>query len=146
MGDINICNIQDAKMAALKFLKSQQYSENEIVINYFVIIFMQLINCMLYKVCGTTARLTFKDLGGLCKSAEIKKLFEYRNIICHLHGTKDYYSLQNELKDVFGNDWEHQVYSFIMSVIESVEDGTFMTKYAVSNDRQILNHLGSIND
>lgn len=148
MGDINVNNLQDAKVAALKFLKSCCYNEDEVMLNYLVIVFMQLINCMLYRVYGTTARLTFKDLGGLCRSAEIKKLFEYRNIICHLHGTSDYYSLQKELKELFGVEWKQAIFNFIMSVVESVEDDTFMVKYAVvqKSDSELMNHLNNVNN
>lgn len=131
MGEIKLCDIEEAKSSALKFLKDVDSVDSEYHFCFIVVVLLQLINCLLYKVVNDTAKLCFRDIQGLSKSNELRRLFKLRNTICHLYGTEQYRKALEEVRDVFNGDLYSEVLLFIKDVVASVEDGTFMSKYGV---------------
>lgn len=131
MGEIKLCDIEEAKSSALKFLKDVNSVDSEYHFCFIVVVLLQLINCLLYKVVNDTAKLCFRDIQGLSKSNELRRLFKLRNTICHLYGTEQYRKALEEVRDVFNGDLYSEVLLFIKDVVASVENDTFMSKYGV---------------
>ena len=52
MGDIKLNNIEEAKLSATKYLSKVISIDSEEKLCFVIIVFMQLINCILYKVEG----------------------------------------------------------------------------------------------
>lgn len=131
MGDIKIKDIEKAKRAALEFLKNICAPKIEAEFFMLLVVFIQLINCVLYKQVGDTAKLNFKGLDKMCKDIRIKRLFTLRNIACHLYGTSYYRSALNDVLEVFKAPYYTSIHDFILEVVASIEDGTFIEKYGV---------------
>lgn len=139
MGDIKLKNLEKAKIAAITFLKDVRAIQNEPEFIKVILVFTQLINCLLFKCVGDVARLTYKDVQCLSKSQKIQQIFAYRNILCHLYGTDIYDSSLSELKDLFKEDFYEDFLTFMREVVTSVEDRTFMEKYAVPSKMDSFN-------
>lgn len=144
MGEIKLNHIEEAKSAALKFLKEVTSIDSEYHFCFIVVVLIQLVNCLIYKVDGDIAKLSLKDLKGLSRSRELKELFKLRNTICHLYGTEYYTEALKEVRNAFEGDLYSEVLLFIKDVVASVEDGTFISKYGVppkkmSNLNSLLN-------
>lgn len=133
MGDIELCNVAEAKQAAIDYLKDLEHIKTESEFVQTLIVFAQLINCLLFKVVGEVARLTYRDVKGLSKSARLQQTYETRNKVCHLYGTIAYYKDLSKLKSLFGENFYEDFLAFAKEVVASVEDETFMEKYAVPN-------------
>lgn len=142
MGEIKLNHIEEAKSAALKFLKEVTSIDSEYHFCFTVVVLIQLVNCLIYKVDGDIAKLSLRDLKGLSRSRELKELFKLRNTICHLYGTEYYTEALKEVRNAFEGDLYSEVLLFIKDVVASVEDGTFVSKYGISPKK--MSNLNSL--
>lgn len=131
MGDIKLINLEDAKNSALQYLSNLGTIDTEEKLYFVIIVFMQLINCIIYKVEADVAKLTTKSIESRCKSIEIKSLFMFRNTICHLYGTEVFNAQLKLIVSLFGDNYPNTILSFIKEVVSSINDNTFMGKYGV---------------
>lgn len=131
MGDIKLNNIEEAKLSATKYPSKVIGIDSEEKLCFVIIVFMQLINCILYKVEGDTTRLTIKNINSMCKSNRIKCLFRFRNVMCHLYDTEEYVERVNQVIILFGENYYSTILLFIKEVVSSINDNTFIEKYGV---------------
>ena len=71
MGNIDISNIEKARVAALRYLNEVSKLVSEADFLYFIIVFSQLLNCTLYKQVGSTCKLTVDILQKRCRDKRI---------------------------------------------------------------------------
>ena len=132
MGDIVLNEINDVRDSAIDILRTYSEIKDIEQFVYVLVIFIQLINCGIFKEVDGNARISDKILARRCKSEVIKCAYVCRNDMCHRYNTKAYRKSLDNLKTLFNpNDFYGEFLSFVKEVVASVEDGTFIGKYGV---------------